>query len=98
MRRKVYDGCVGGFVGVCPLALLLPFMTISNFDKLLADDEEMFERMKRSTPYYFKEAGLTIWLTASQYCSLRKRFEDLAGDGSVVAAARLQGFGPAPDV
>ena len=54
--------------------------------------------MKRSTPYYFKEAGLTIWLTASQYCSLRKRFEDLAGYGSVVAAARLQGFGPAPDV
>ena len=28
MRRKVYDGCVGGFAGVCPLALLLPFMTL----------------------------------------------------------------------
>ena len=38
MRRKVYDGCVGGFVGVCPLPLLLPFMTISNFDKFLADE------------------------------------------------------------
>ena len=54
--------------------------------------------MKRSTPYCFKEAGSTIWLTASQYWSLRKRFEDLASDGSVVAAARLQGFGPAPEV
>ena len=28
MRRKVYDGYVGGFVGVCPLPLLLPFMTL----------------------------------------------------------------------
>lgn len=24
----MYDGCVGGFVGVCPLPLLLPFMTL----------------------------------------------------------------------
>ena len=28
MRRKVYDGYVGGFVGVCLLPLLLPFMTL----------------------------------------------------------------------
>jgi len=41
---------------------------------------------KSKTPYYFKEGGLTIWLTASQYQSLKK---DMPVD-------RLAGFGPAP--
>ena len=52
--------------------------------------------MKRSTPYYFKEAGLTLKLTAQQYLSLKQQFLDLAEAGSPVAAARLQGFGPEP--
>ena len=52
--------------------------------------------MKRSKDYYFKEAGLTLRLTAQQYLSLKQRFLDLAEAGSPVAAARLQGFGPAP--
>ena len=52
--------------------------------------------MKRSTPYYFKEAGLTLKLTAQQYLSLKQQFLDLAEAGSPVAAARLQGFGPGP--
>ncbi len=51
---------------------------------------------KTKTPYYFSEAGLTIWLTAQQYFSLRQRFLDLAEMGSPVAAARLSGFGPEP--
>ena len=52
--------------------------------------------MKRSTPYYFKEAGLTLRLTAQQYLSLKQQFLDLAEAGSPVAAARLHGFGPPP--
>jgi|TARA_Y100000033_G_scaffold44485_1_gene47033 hypothetical protein len=51
---------------------------------------------KAKTPYYFREGGLTIWLNASQYTSLKARFLELADCGSPVAAARLQGFGPAP--
>ena len=51
---------------------------------------------KTKTPYYFRECGLTIWLNASQYTSLKARFIELADYGSPVAAARLQGFGPAP--
>ena len=51
---------------------------------------------KADKPYYFKEGGLTIWLTADQYFGLRQRFETLAEWGSPVAAARLQAFGPAP--
>ena len=52
--------------------------------------------MKRSAPYYFKEAGLTLRLTAQQYLSLKQQFLDLAEAGSPVAAARLHGFGPPP--
>lgn len=51
---------------------------------------------KADKPYYFKECGLTIWMTADQYFGLRQRFETLAEWGSPVAAARLQAFGPAP--
>jgi hypothetical protein len=47
-------------------------------------------------PYYFKEGGLTLRLTAQQYLSLKQQFLDLAEAGSPVAAARLQGFGPPP--
>ena len=34
--------------------------------------------MKRSKDYYFKEAGLTLRLTAQQYLSLKQQFLDLA--------------------
>jgi len=51
---------------------------------------------KSKTPFFFRECGLTIWLSASQYTSLKARFIRLANYGSPVAAARLQGFGPAP--
>lgn len=51
---------------------------------------------KKKTPYFFSEGGLTIWLTDQQYFSLRQKFLDLAEEGSPVAAARLQGFGPGP--
>ena len=52
--------------------------------------------MKDKKSYYFKECGMTVWLTSQQYFSLKQRFLDLADMGSLVAAARLQGFGPAP--
>jgi len=52
--------------------------------------------MKDKKSYYFKECGMTVWLTSQQYLSLKQRFLDLAEMGSPVAAARLQGFGPAP--
>ena len=51
---------------------------------------------KADKPYYFKESGLTVWLTADQYFALRQRFQILADWGSPIAAARLQAFGPAP--
>jgi len=52
--------------------------------------------MKDRKSYYFQECGMTVWLTSQQYLSLKQRFLDLAEMGSPVAAARLQGFGPAP--
>lgn len=52
--------------------------------------------MKRSKPYYFRECGMTLWMTATQYLSLRKEFQKLADYGSPVAAARLLSFGPSP--
>ncbi len=52
--------------------------------------------MKDKKSYYFKECGMTVRLTSQQYLSLKQRFLDLAEMGSPVAAARLQGFGPAP--
>ena len=52
--------------------------------------------MKDKTPYYFKECGMTLRLTSQQYLSLKQQFLDLAEMGSPVAAARLYGFGPAP--
>ena len=51
---------------------------------------------KAKTPFFFKEAGMTVWLTASQYTRLKARFIQLADYGSPVAAARLQGFSPSP--
>jgi len=51
---------------------------------------------KAKTSFFFRECGLTIWLSASQYTSLKAQFIKLANYGSPVAAARLQGFGPAP--
>ena len=45
----------------------------------------------RRPPYFFKEGGMTVWLTDQQYFSLRQTFLDLAEAGSPVAAARLQG-------
>jgi|TARA_B100000073_G_scaffold340916_1_gene341407 hypothetical protein len=51
---------------------------------------------KRSMPYYFKENGWTINLTAEQYKSLRAGFEERARDGDAEACRRLKGFGPAP--
>ena len=52
--------------------------------------------MKRSMPYYFKEGGWTIKLTAEQYKSLRAGFEARANAGDAEARRRLSGFGPAP--
>ena len=52
--------------------------------------------MKDKKSCYFKECGMTVWLTSQQYLSLKQRFLDLAEMGSPVAAARLQGFGPGP--
>tara|TARA_R100001509_G_scaffold80787_1_gene45487 strand:+ start:350 stop:514 length:165 start_codon:yes stop_codon:yes gene_type:complete len=52
--------------------------------------------MKNKKSYYFKECGMTLWLTSQQYLSLKQEFLDLAEMGSPVAAARLQGFGPGP--
>ena len=52
--------------------------------------------MKRSTPYFFRENGWTIWLTASQYRSLRAGFEERANAGDAVARRRMEGFGPPP--
>ena len=51
---------------------------------------------KAKTPFFFKAGGMTVWLTASQYTSLKAQFIQLADYGSPVAAARLQGFGPSP--
>jgi hypothetical protein len=52
--------------------------------------------MKDRKSYYFKECGMTLRLTSQQYLSLKQQFLDLAEMGSPVAAARLHGFGPAP--
>jgi hypothetical protein len=48
------------------------------------------------SPFYFKENGWTIWLTAQQYRSLRAGFEERARDGNPAAIRRLKGFGPPP--
>lgn len=48
------------------------------------------------SPFYFKENGWTIWLTAQQYRSLRAGFEKRARDGNPAAIHRLKGFGPPP--
>ena len=52
--------------------------------------------MKRSTPYFFRENGWTIWLTAAQYRSLWAAFEERARDGCLEARLRMRGFGPPP--
>jgi|5_EtaG_2_1085323.scaffolds.fasta_scaffold13077_10 hypothetical protein len=54
-------------------------------------------KVKQPKSYYFKECGMTLWLTSQQYLSLRQAFLDLAEMGSPVAAARLHGFGPPPN-
>ena len=52
--------------------------------------------MNRSTPYYFRENGWTIWLTASQYRVLLAGFEKRANAGDDAARRRMAGFGPPP--
>ena len=51
--------------------------------------------MKRSTPYYFREGKATIWLTASQYTTLKALMAESVKDGRN-PASRMEGFGPPP--
>ena len=54
MRRKVYDGCVGGIVGVCPLFLLLPFMTLQEIQAAVMAGQTVYWA---STLYVVKYAS-----------------------------------------
>lgn len=53
------------------------------------------EKVKRSTPYYFREGKATIWLTAGQYTRLKALMAESVKDGRN-PASRMKGFGPPP--